>query len=87
VHVTIRMAAQHLALDSFWVEKCRYDDAERQYYEKLSGATLTPLADEVAKARQRLIEIGAILMMHKREKVQNNKMRAQPTCLPKWKLK
>jgi len=57
VHVTIRMAAQHLALDSFWVEKCRYDDAERQYYEKLSGATLTPLADEVAKARQRLIEI------------------------------
>jgi len=51
------MAAQHLALDSFWVEKCRYDDAERQYYEKLSGATLTPLADEVAKARQRLIEI------------------------------
>jgi len=51
------MAAQNLTLDSFWVDKPKYDEAESKYYERLSNVTLTPLADEVAKARQRLNEI------------------------------
>ncbi|XP_017781687.1 PREDICTED: probable elongation factor 1-beta isoform X2 [Nicrophorus vespilloides] len=51
------MAAQNLALDSFWVDKSKFDESEIQYFERLGSALLTPLADEVAKARQRLIEI------------------------------
>jgi len=48
-----------LANERVWSEKAMQDDAERRYYEQLarSKAPLTPLADEVAKARQRLIEV------------------------------
>ncbi|GLV46298.1 eukaryotic translation elongation factor 1 delta [Carabus blaptoides fortunei] len=46
-----------LANEKIWVEKPIYDEAEREYYKRLAKAPLTPLADEVAKARQRLIEI------------------------------
>ncbi|KAL1491590.1 hypothetical protein ABEB36_012165 [Hypothenemus hampei] len=42
--------------NSVWISKKIYDDAETQYYEKLSKVSLTPLAEEVAKARQQLIK-------------------------------
>lgn len=51
------MAVSNLILDSFWVDKSKYMDAEKTFHESLSNASLTPLADEVAKTRQRLIEI------------------------------
>ncbi|XP_056645687.1 probable elongation factor 1-beta [Diorhabda sublineata] len=41
---------------SVWLNKRIYEDAEIQHYENLAKAALTPLAGEVAKARQRLIE-------------------------------
>jgi elongation factor 1-delta len=43
-------------VDNVWLTKRIYEDAEVQHYENLAKATLTPLAGEVAKARQRLIE-------------------------------
>ncbi|KAK9723113.1 EF-1 guanine nucleotide exchange domain [Popillia japonica] len=46
-----------LANENVWTERPRYEEAEQQYYESLNKATLTPLAAEVAKARQRLTEI------------------------------
>jgi len=48
------MASQDV--DSIWLTRNIYEDAEITYYENLAKAALTPLAGEVAKARQRLIE-------------------------------
>jgi len=48
------MAVQDV--DSVWLTRKIYEDAETVYYENLIKAALTPLAGEVAKARQRLIE-------------------------------
>ncbi|KAF7268523.1 hypothetical protein GWI33_018398 [Rhynchophorus ferrugineus] len=39
-----------------WISKKIYDDAEATYYKNLARTALTPLAGEVAKARQKLIE-------------------------------
>jgi len=42
--------------NEIWLNKKIYDDAEQNYHENLAKAALTPLAGEVAKARQKLIE-------------------------------
>ncbi|CAG9855256.1 unnamed protein product, partial [Phyllotreta striolata] len=55
VHITLqKMATQDV--NSIWLTRKFYEDAEITYYENLAKAALTPLAGEVAKARQRLIE-------------------------------
>ncbi|KRT79836.1 hypothetical protein AMK59_6790, partial [Oryctes borbonicus] len=46
-----------LVHENVWIERPRYEEAEEKYHESLNKATLTPLANEVAKARQRLNEI------------------------------
>lgn len=39
------MAAQYLALDSFWVDRSNYTEAERTFYERLGhGCNITPTA-------------------------------------------
>ncbi|CAG9828637.1 unnamed protein product [Diabrotica balteata] len=43
-------------VSSVWLNRRFYEDAEIAHYENLTKAALTPLAGEVAKARQRLIE-------------------------------
>ncbi|XP_019760380.1 probable elongation factor 1-delta isoform X1 [Dendroctonus ponderosae] len=47
---------KYLASENVWLSKNVYEDAETAYYEKLSKESLTPLAQEVAKARQKLIK-------------------------------
>ncbi|XP_019865703.1 probable elongation factor 1-delta isoform X1 [Aethina tumida] len=47
---------KNLTTKDVWISKPIYDDAETRYYEGLAKASLTPLANEVAKTRQRLIE-------------------------------
>lgn len=42
--------------NNVWIERPKYEDAESKYYESLNKTALTPLASEVAKARQHLIE-------------------------------
>nr|XP_023022967.1 probable elongation factor 1-beta [Leptinotarsa decemlineata] len=42
--------------DGVWITRKIYEDAEVTHFENLAKAALTPLAGEVAKARQRLIE-------------------------------
>lgn len=56
---------QNLKFEKIWTEKTKYDAAERRYQElKAKGSIgggdsckLTPLADEVAKARQKLMQV------------------------------
>ncbi|XP_018578260.1 probable elongation factor 1-delta [Anoplophora glabripennis] len=43
-------------VQDIWLTKKIYEDAENAHYEGLAKAALTPLAGEVAKARQKLIE-------------------------------
>ncbi|GJQ66838.1 hypothetical protein Trydic_g18596 [Trypoxylus dichotomus] len=43
-----------LVHEKIWIERRKYEEAEEKYYESLNKATLTPLADEVARIRQRL---------------------------------
>ncbi|KAJ8981475.1 hypothetical protein NQ317_007001 [Molorchus minor] len=45
-----------ILVEDVWITKNIYEDAESSHYENLARAALTPLAGEVAKARQRLIE-------------------------------
>ncbi|XP_066247360.1 probable elongation factor 1-delta isoform X1 [Euwallacea similis] len=47
---------KYLQTAGVWISKKVYDDAESRYYEEASKASLTPLAEEVAKARQKLID-------------------------------
>ncbi|KAJ3639878.1 hypothetical protein Zmor_003249 [Zophobas morio] len=47
---------EYLKYENIWITKCIYEDAETKYYENLAKASVTPLAGEVAKARQLLIE-------------------------------
>ncbi|XP_065166548.1 elongation factor 1-delta-like isoform X2 [Atheta coriaria] len=51
------MAAQYLALDSFWVDRSNYTEAERTFYERLGHETLTPLVAEFVKARETIKEL------------------------------
>ncbi|XP_060537266.1 probable elongation factor 1-delta [Cylas formicarius] len=45
-----------IGLDGVWLSKKVYEAAEADYYANVSKAVLTPLADEIAKTRQKLIE-------------------------------
>jgi len=47
---------EYLQYENVWLTKSIYEDAETKYYENLAKAPVTPLAGEVAKARQLLIE-------------------------------
>lgn len=47
---------KNVQTEDIWLTKKIYEDAESAHYEGLAKAALTPLAGEVAKARQRLIE-------------------------------
>ncbi|CAG9816659.1 unnamed protein product [Phaedon cochleariae] len=46
----------NLQTEDIWITRKIYEDAEIAHFENLAKAALTPLAGEVAKARQRLIE-------------------------------
>nr|CAI5832443.1 unnamed protein product [Callosobruchus analis] len=48
--------ATAIQTNDIWLTKKVYEEAERVHYENLAKAALTPLAGEIAKARQRLIE-------------------------------
>ncbi|XP_026472202.1 probable elongation factor 1-delta isoform X1 [Ctenocephalides felis] len=43
-----------LLMDKVWLDKYKYDDAEKQYYERLAKGSQCSLAGEVAKARQHI---------------------------------
>ncbi|RZC41568.1 uncharacterized protein BDFB_000160, partial [Asbolus verrucosus] len=47
---------EYLQYENIWITKNIYEEAEIKYYENLAKASVTPLAGEVAKARQLLIE-------------------------------
>merc|ERR1711874_967055 len=43
-----------LMLENFWANKAACDDAERAYYEKLSGCKVSSLTDQIAAARKHI---------------------------------
>merc|ERR1711988_13601 len=43
-----------LVLESFWANKAACDDAERAYYEKLSGCKVSSLTEQIAAARKHI---------------------------------
>ncbi|KAG5877572.1 hypothetical protein JTB14_003725 [Gonioctena quinquepunctata] len=51
-----RLTMSAIQTDDVWITKKIYEEAEITHYENMAKAALTPLAGEVAKARQRLIE-------------------------------
>jgi len=50
------MSACPLAHESVWIEKAKYNEAEKNYYEKLSkgGSNQSTLVSEIAKAREHI---------------------------------
>merc|ERR1711988_1427549 len=43
-----------LVLENFWANKAACDDAERAYYEKLSGCKVSSLTEQIAAARKHI---------------------------------
>merc|ERR1712183_244538 len=43
-----------LMLENFWANKAACDDAERAYYEKLSGCKVSSLTEQIAAARKHI---------------------------------